>query len=195
MKHFELKGQIREVGNKAVVKAFRKEGLVPCNLYGLGIDNVLFTVVEKDLKGLLSSPNSHIVDLVLSDGKTYTAILHELQFHPVKDNCLHIDFLLVNEEKPIAIDVPVAISGHPIGVQQGGKFVQKLRKLRVSALQKDLPDELPINVDNLGLEKKVVAGDLHYDNVTILTQKDTVVCAVLSTRASAAAQANTESAE
>ncbi|MBQ9713093.1 MAG: 50S ribosomal protein L25, partial [Bacteroidales bacterium] len=97
MKHFELKGQIRETGNKAVIKAFRKQGLVPCNLYGLGLKNVLFTVEEKELKGITHTPESFIIDIVLNDGNKYTAVVHELQYHPVKDNCLHVDFLAVNE--------------------------------------------------------------------------------------------------
>ena len=125
MQHFELKGQIRQVGNKAVVKAYRKQGVVPCNLYGLGMENILFTVDEKELKGLTHTPKSFIVDLVLDNGKTYNAVVHELQFHPVNERCLHVDFLAVNEEKPIAIKVPVIISGHSVGVQQGGKFTQK----------------------------------------------------------------------
>ena len=103
MQHFELKGQIRQVGNKAVVKAYRKQGVVPCNLYGLGMENILFTVDEKELKGLTHTPKSFIVDLVLDNGKTYNAVVHELQFHPVNERCLHVDFLAVNEEKPIAI--------------------------------------------------------------------------------------------
>ena len=80
MKHFTLNGQIREVGNKAVVKAFRRQGLVPCNLYGQGTENVLFTVTEKELKSLTHTPESFIVDLVLSNGKKCTAIVHELQY-------------------------------------------------------------------------------------------------------------------
>ena len=82
MQHFELKGQTRKVGNKAVIKAFRKEGLVPCNLYGSGVENILFTVSDKDLQGLLCSPYSYIVDLVLDGGKARTAILHELSSIP-----------------------------------------------------------------------------------------------------------------
>ena len=82
MKHFELKGQLRQVGNKAAIKAIRAQGLVPCNLYGLGMENVLFTVDAKELKGLTHTPASFIVDLVL-DGKKYTAVVHELQFHPL----------------------------------------------------------------------------------------------------------------
>lgn len=88
MQHFELKGQIRQVGNKAVIKAFRKQGLVPCNLYGLGMENVLFTVDAKELKVATDTPKSYIIDLVLDNGKTYNAVFHELQFHPVLDTCL-----------------------------------------------------------------------------------------------------------
>ena len=183
MKHFQLNGVIRTVGNKAVIKAFRRQGLVPCNLYGKGIDtNILFTVTEKDLKGLLYTPASYIVDLTLSDGKTYTAIMHELQFHPVDDVCLHIDFLAVSADKPIAIDVPVTITGHAAGVQAGGKFTLLTRKLRVSATMENLPDNLDVDITDLQLDKSISAGDLHYENVTILSPKTTVICRVKSTR-------------
>ena len=187
MKHFELKGQIRQTGNKAVIKAFRRQGLVPCNLYGLGLKNVLFTVEEKDLKGITHTPASFIVDLTLSDGSKYMAVVHELQYHPVKDNCLHVDFLAVNEEKPIAINVPLNITGHAVGVQAGGKFVKLLREVRVSALMKDLPDQIDIDVTPLGIGNQIKAGDLRYENIAILTQKDAIICAVKATRNSAAA--------
>lgn len=196
MKHFELKGQIREAGNKAVVKAFRNQGLVPCNLYGLGMENVLFTVSAKDLKGLTDTPASYIVDLVLSDGKTYNAVVHELQFHPVKDNCLHADFLLVDDKKPIAINVPLVFTGHPAGVRLGGKFVQLARNLRISAKLEELPDSLTIVTDDMGLDSKITVDDLHFDNINILTLKSTVLCRVVSTRqAAAAAAAQTAEAE
>ena len=169
MKHFELSGTIREVGNKAVIKAFRKQGLVPCNLYGLGLKNVLFTVSDRDLQGLLCTPESFIVDLNLSDGKKYLAIVHELQFHPVKDNCLHVDFLAVDDKKPITINVPLVFQGHPVGVQKGGKFFKLARELRISAQLEDLPDNLVIDINKLDIEKKLTAGDLSYDKVTILT--------------------------
>ena len=182
MQHFELKGQIRQVGNKAVVKAFRKQGVVPCNLYGLGMENILFTVDEKELKGLTDTPKSYIVDLTLDNGKRFNAVLHELQFHPVNDRCLHVDFLAVNEEKPIAIKVPVIISGHSVGVQQGGKFTQNSRFIRISALMANLPDDVTVDISSLGLDKKIKAGDLKFDNITVLTDKDTIICGVKSTR-------------
>ena len=182
MQHFELKGQIRQVGNKAVVKAYRKQGVVPCNLYGLGMENILFTVDEKELKALTNTPKSYIVDLKLDNGKSYNAVLHELQFHPVSERCLHVDFLAVNEEKPIAIKVPVIITGHSIGVQQGGKFTQNSRFIRISALMANLPDDVTVDISSLGLDKKIKAGDLKFDNITVLTDKDTIICGVKSTR-------------
>ena len=182
MQHFELKGQIRKVGNKAVVKAFRKQGVVPCNLYGLGMENILFTVDEKELKALTDTPKSYIVDLILDNGQKFNAVLHELQFHPVNDRCLHVDFLAVNEEKPIAIKVPIIISGHSVGVQQGGKFTQNTRFLRISALMADLPDDVTVDISSLGLDKKIKAGDLKYDKITVLSDKDTIICGVKSTR-------------
>lgn len=186
MKHFVLKGQVREVGNKAVIKEYRKQGLVPCNIYGSGVENILFTVTEKDLKGLTDTPASYIVDLELSNGQKYNAVIHELQYHPVKDNCLHADFLAVNEEKPISIMVPITITGHAAGVRAGGKFYKLVRELKVSALMKDLPDELVINIDKLQIGKRIVAGDLKYENVNIVSPKGTIICTVKSSRQVAA---------
>lgn len=187
MKHFVLKGQVREVGNKAVIKEYRKQGLVPCNIYGSGVENILFTVTEKDLKGLTDTPASYIVDLELSNGQKYNAVIHELQYHPVKDNCLHADFLAVNEEKPISIMVPITITGHAAGVRAGGKFYKLVRELKVSALMKDLPDELVINIDKLQIGKRIVAGDLKYENVNVVSPKGTIICTVKSSRQGAAA--------
>ena len=186
MQHFELKGQIRQVGNKAVIKAFRKEGLVPCNLYGQGMENILFTVNAKELKGVTDTPKSYIIDLVLDNGKTYYAVLHELQWHPVKDNCLHVDFLAVDEVKPISINVPIVITGHAVGVQKGGKFVQNARSLRISAPMDKLPDDLKVDITALDLDCKIKAGDLKYDGISILSGKDTIICGVRATRNSAA---------
>lgn len=192
MKHFELKGQIRETGNKASIKAFRRQGLVPCNLYGQDVNNILFTVDAKELKGITDTPSSYIIDLSLSDGSKQTAVVHELQFHPVKDNCLHVDFLAVCESKPIAINVPIRISGHAIGVRAGGKFFQLQRKLRVSALMQHLPDEITIDITKLRIGAQILAGNVNIDNVSILTPKNTILCTVKSTRQSAAVEVEEE---
>lgn len=191
MQHFELKGQLREVGNKATIKAFRKQGLVPCNLYGCGTENILFTVDAKELKGVTNTPKAYIIDLNI-DGTVHTAILHELQFHPVSDECLHVDFLAVNDAKPVTIQVPIIITGHAKGVQMGGKFVQKSRSIRICGLMENLPDDVTVDISGLGLDKKIKAGELKFDKFNVTTDKDTIICAVLSTRNSSA---ESESAE
>ena len=194
MKHYQLNGTVREVGNKAVIKAIRKQGLVPCNLYGQGIENVLFTVTEKDLQGITDTPASYIIDITLDNGKAYTAVVHELQFHPVKDNCLHVDFLAVSEDKPIVIKVPIVVSGHPVGVQKGGKFVLVSRFVKISALMKDLPDTVEIDVTPLDIEKRFVAGDIKLEGVSVVSPKDTIICTVKATR-NMSAQVADEGAE
>ena len=182
MQHFTLNGTTREVSGKAAIKALRAEGLVPCNLYGLGVKNVHFTVDAKELKAVTDTPQSHIIDLVLDGSKKYTAVLHELQWHPVTDACLHVDFLAVGDVKPINIDVPIVITGHALGVQQGGKFYQNLRKVRISGTMAKLPDEVTIDITPLGLDKRFKAGDIKMDGIQVLTDKDAIICGVKTTR-------------
>ena len=183
MKHIELKGQIREAGNKAAVKAVRRAGQVPCNIYGLGIENVLFTIDAQDLKTITHTPNSYIIDLELSNGTKMYAVLHEVQYHPVTDEALHVDFLTVNEEKPVTIEVPVKVVGHSEGVKMGGKLLVSSRKLRVSAMMNNLPDILEVDSTHLLIGKQIVAGDLNYEGVTIVSPKATIICSVRPTRA------------
>ncbi len=182
MQHIELKGQVREAGNKAAVKAIRRAGQVPCNIYGLGIENVLFTIDAQDLKNLTHTPNSYIVDLELGDKKMF-AVLHEVQYHPVSDEALHVDFLAVSEEKPVTIEVPVKVVGHSEGVKMGGKLLVSSRKLRVSAMMNNLPDVLEVDSTHLMIGKQIVAGDLNYEGVTIVSPKATIICSVRPTRA------------
>ncbi len=182
MQHIELKGQVREAGNKAAVKAIRRAGLVPCNIYGLGIENVLFSIDAQDLKAITHTPNSYIIDLELGDKKMF-AVLHEVQYHPVTDEALHVDFLAVSEEKPVTIEVPVKVVGHSEGVKMGGKLLVSSRKLRVSAMMNNLPDVLEVDSTNLMIGKQIVAGDLNYEGVTIVSPKATIICSVRPTRA------------
>ncbi len=182
MQHIELKGQVREAGNKAAVKAIRRAGQVPCNIYGLGIENVLFTIDAQDLKTITHTPNSYIIDLELGDKKMF-AVLHEVQYHPVTDEALHVDFLTVSEEKPVTIEVPVKVVGHSEGVKMGGKLLVSSRKLRVSAMMNNLPDILEVDSTHLMIGKQIVAGDLNYEGVTIVSPKATIICSVRPTRA------------
>ena len=183
MKHIELKGQVREAGNKAAVKAVRRAGQVPCNIYGHGIENILFTIDAQDLKAITHTPNSYIIDLELSNGTKMYAVLHEVQYHPVSDEALHVDFLSVTEEKPVTIEVPVIVTGHSEGVKMGGKLLVSSRKLRVSAMMNNLPDVLEVDSTNLMIGKQIVAGDLNYEGVTIVSPKATIICSVRPTRA------------
>jgi large subunit ribosomal protein L25 len=183
MKHIELKGQLREAGNKAAVKAVRRAGQVPCNIYGNGIENVLFTVDAQDLKTITHTPNSYIINLELSNGTKMYAVLHEVQYHPVSDEALHVDFIAVSEEKPITIEVPVLVTGHSEGVKMGGKLLVSSRKLRVSAMMNNLPDVLEVDSTHLMIGKQIVAGDLNYEGVTIVSPKATIICSVRPTRA------------
>ena len=183
MQHIELNGQIREAGNKAAVKAIRRAGQVPCNIYGLGMENILFSVDAQDLKTITHTPNSYIIDLKLNDGRGGCAVLHEVQYHPVTDEALHVDFLAVNEEKPVTIEVPVIVTGHSEGVKMGGKLLVSSRKLRVSAMMDKLPDVLEVDSTHLMIGKQIVAGDLNYDGVTIVSPRATIICSVRPTRA------------
>ena len=194
MKHIELKGQVREAGNKAAVKAVRRAGQVPCNIYGLGLGNILFTIDAKDLKTITHTPNSYIIDLHLSDGRNGFAVIHEVQYHPVTDEALHVDFLFVTEDKPVTIEVPVLVTGHAEGVKMGGKLLVSSRKLRVSAMMDKLPDILEVDSTPLKIGKQIVAGDLNYDGVTIVSPKATIICSVRPTRATQQAKMEAQQA-
>lgn len=194
MKHIELKGQVREAGNKAAVKAVRRAGQVPCNIYGLGIENVLFTIDAQDLTAITHTPNSYIIDLELNNGTKMYAVLHEVQYHPVSDEALHVDFLAVSEEKPVTIEVPVKVVGHSEGVKMGGKLLVSSRKLRVSAMMNNLPDVLEVDSTHLLIGKQIVAGDLNYEGVTIVSPKATIICSVRPTRATQQAKMEAQSA-
>lgn len=187
MKHISLSGAVRAAEGKAAVKAVRRQGLVPCNLYGNGLENVLFTISAKDLKQITHTPASYIIDLTLDNGAAYTCIFHQAQYHPLTDEALHVDFFNVVAEKPIAIDVPVSVVGHAEGVKLGGKLLVSARKLKVSAMIENLPDVIEVDCSHLRIGKQIVAGELSYPNLTIVSPKATIICAVLATRASAQA--------
>lgn len=187
MKHITLNGVVRTAEGKAAVKAIRRQGLVPCNLYGNGIENVLFTISDKDLKTITHTPASYIIDLKLDTGAEYTCIFHQAQYHPVTDEALHVDFLNVVADKPIAINVPVSVVGHAEGVKLGGKLLVSARKLKVCAMMENLPDIIEVDCSHLRIGKQIVAGELSYPNMTIVSPKATIICAVLATRASAQA--------
>lgn len=188
MKTITLQGKARELSNKQAIKTLRRNEEVPCVLYGPNTENVHFSLNAKDLKSILNTPNSYIIDLEIA-GKKHMAVFHAAQFHPVTDEPLHIDFLSITADKPVVINIPIVIKGNSEGVRQGGKLIVSTRKLKVSAMLDKLPDTLEVDITNLKLGKTIVAGELSYDNIQILTPKAAIICAVKMTRAALGAAA------
>ena len=182
MKTIDLKGITRTSGVKSAVKNLRNKGEVPCVLYGFNEKNIHFAVKEADLQHLVYTPNAYLINLNIDESKR-TAVIREIQFHPVTDKILHIDFYHVNEDKAVTIDIPVEITGTAEGVRQGGKLQVVTRRIKVSALPKFLPDKITIDITALKIGKTIVAGDLSYENIQVLTPKVAIICAVKMTRA------------
>ena len=194
MKSIAINGSLRtEIGKKAT-KSVRKADAVPCVLYGAQKDAngnqvaTHFTVTNDELRNLVYTPHIYVVDLTI-DGKTVNAIMKDIQFHPVTDKILHVDFYQIDEAKPIVMEVPVKLEGLAEGVKAGGKLALQVRKLKVKALYNVIPERLVIDVTNLGLGKTIKVGDLSYEGLELLNAKEAVVCAVKLTRAARGAQA------
>ena len=192
MKTFELKGEIRDDFGKKAARSYRSEGLIPCVVYG-GHEqvNVNFVVKSGDVRNLIYTPEVFLVELDLGKSKI-KAILKEVQFHPVKDTVLHIDFLHVFPDVPVEMEIPVRLEGLAVGVKAGGKLSLDIRKLRVKALAKDLPEELVVNVEKLELGKSIQVGSLNFEGIEILNAKNAVVCRVQLTRAARGSAAKAE---
>ena len=192
MKTFKLEGKSREIiarsaDQKRALKAMRKNDEIPAVLYG-GEKVVHFAVTNDAVRKLVYTPEIFVVELTI-DGETTMAIMKDIQFHPVSDKILHMDFLAVNKEKAVEMEVPVALEGHAEGVKAGGKLTLQMRKLRVKAIYDQIPEKLVINVDNLGLGKTMQVGALHFEGLEVMNAKNAVVCAVQLTRAARGAQA------
>ena len=206
MKTFVLEGKVREGLGKKATRELRKEGFIPAVLNGGAIVNLPyegtlangeklveiengrgiivtdFAVSPESVRKLVYTPDIFIIDLTIG-GKKVKAVLKDIQFHPVKDTILHMDFLEVYEDKAITMEVPVKLEGHAEGVKAGGKLQLSMKKLRVKALYNNIPERLVINIDNLGLGKTLQVGELHFEG------KNAVVCAVNLTRAARGAAA------
>ena len=172
---------------KKVAKAIRREGQIPCVIYGGG-EEIAFSVDAKEVKPLIYTPNSYVVEINI-DGKVEKAVMREVQFHPVREQILHIDFYRVQEGKPVAIAIPVRLTGNAEGVKIGGKLALSARKLMVKALVDQLPDEIVVDVTPLKVGQTIFVGDLKFDNLTFVTPATTAVCAVRVTRATRSAGA------
>lgn len=215
MKTFDLNAEPRlELGKKSV-KALRKEGKIPAVINGgtivelpfngtlkpgeklveiddkRGIITTDVVVKNDDVRKLIYTPDIFEVNLNVN-GETKKVVMKDLQFQPVKDTVLHIDFLEVYPDKPIVMEVPVQIEGHAEGVKAGGKLTLSMRKLKVKALYSEIPERLVINVDHLGLGKSLAVGDLHFEGLELMNAKNAVICAVQLTRAARGAAAKAE---
>ena len=192
MKEIEVKGQKRTDLGKKAAKAMRKENLIPCNLYGEAKnadgapEAMSIACPMSELRKIVYTPHIYVIKLVI-DGEERTAILKELQFHPVTDALLHVDFYEVNDQKPITIGIPVKLNGLAQGVRDGGRMNLSIRKINVTAKYQDIPEHLDIDVTSLTIGKSIKVGDLHYEGLEMATSKNVVVCSIKATRNSIAA--------
>lgn len=187
MKSIAISGSLRENEKKQTTKQLRAQDIVPCVLYG-GKEQVHFAVPAADFKKLVYTAEVMTADLSI-DGKNYSAIMQDIQFHPVSEKILHIDFLELINDKVVTVDIPVKITGSAPGVKEGGKLVTKVRKLKVKALPKDLPDSIEVKIDALEIGKSIRVADLKVKNVEILNAPNNIVTSVVTTRQTVVADA------
>lgn len=193
MKSILIKGQERESVGKSATKALRNAGMVPCVLYGGG-EPVHFSAEEKAFKNLVYTPNAHTVEVDLGK-KKFNAILQDIQFHPISDKILHIDFYELNDAKEITLEVPVKVVGNSKGVMAGGVLRLNQRKLKVKALPKNLPDFVEADITELEMGNKLYVTKLVSDNYTLMHPDNTVVAQVRISRAAMKAAQEAAKAE
>jgi large subunit ribosomal protein L25 len=185
MKSISIKGTKREVVGKKDAKRLRTEGLVPGVLYG-GNEPVHFYAPEKEFKPLIYTPNVYLVDLDI-DGTVCQSIIQDTQFHPVREQLMHVDFLRTSDDKMVKVEIPVKVEGFAKGIRNGGKLKLNLRTLKVKAMVKYLPDYIVINVDDLDIGQSYKVGALVRENLEFLNAKAVPVVTIMITRAAKAA--------
>jgi large subunit ribosomal protein L25 len=181
MKSFAISGSPRENVGKRDAKELRYQGLVPAVLYG-GPTQTHFSVSAADLRNVVYTPVVHFIDITVA-GVTSQAIIKDMQFHPLTEQLIHIDFLLLDEKKPVTIEIPVKLTGTSPGVKVGGKLVQKLRKLRVKALPKDHLDNIEVSISALEVGKSVKVSEITLPNLTITNAQEDTIVSVTTSRA------------
>ena len=194
MKSINVKGTARTATGKKATRDLRKNGGVPCNLYGENKNEngesiaMSFATTQEELRKLVYSPDIYSVNLTI-DGKECKAVMKELQFHPVTDQLLHVDFYEITEEKPIVMEVPIQMTGLAEGVKAGGQLAASVRKLKVRAPYTAIPEKLIIDVTNLALGKTIKVGELSFEGLELVTSPSVVVCQVKMTRSAMSAAA------
>ena len=197
MKEINVTGQKRTDLGKKASKSLRKEGFIPCNLYGEkkgenGAPEALsFAVPFAELRKVIYTPHVYVINLII-DGESHTAIMKEIQFHPVTDAILHVDFFEITPEKPITVGIPVNLVGLAAGVRLGGRMSLSIRQIKVTAPYKQIPEKLDIDVTNLEIGKSIKVGSLSFEGIDIATPSEVIVCSVKMTRAAQAAAAAAE---
>ena len=191
MKVIALKGDVRDGLGKSATKKVRKEGKVPCVIYGKN-ENLNFSVYQADFKHLVYTPNTFLVQVSVG-GNVKLAKVQELQFHPVSEDIIHADFYEVDDKSPLSISVPVKIVGNSPGVIAGGKLQLKIKKLSVSGLIADLPEFIEVNIDELEIGKSVKVKDIQVDKLQLLdSENNSIVSCVVTRAARSAADGETE---
>lgn len=193
MKTVSLSGSPRENVGKKDAKKLRKEGFVPCVIYG-GENQIHFSMDERNFNKFLFTPETFLISIEI-EGKEYQTILQDIQYHPVTDKVLHADFLLVSDNKPVKLYIPVNLIGTAPGVVSGGVLKRKKRKIRVMGLIKDMPDFIDIDISELNIGDTILIGDLSLDNITMLHQDRELVVGVGVTRMAALAEDEEEEEE
>jgi large subunit ribosomal protein L25 len=190
MKSLEINGKVREVTGKKDSKKLRSEAMVPCVLYG-GEENIHFFTPFSEFRSLIYTPDVFVVNLNI-EGKMHQSILQDMQWHPVEEQLVHADFLMINETKPVKVELPVTIVGTAKGIKLGGKLKVNIRKIKVKGLVKDLPDSIVVDVTDLDLSQSIKVGDLSIPGVQFLAIKSDVIVTVTITRAAKAAATGKE---
>jgi large subunit ribosomal protein L25 len=179
MKSFALNAEVRET-SKTANKALRNQGKVPCVLYG-GEKQVYFSATENDLNKLVNTPDVYLVKFEVG-GEAFQAVIQDLQFHPVTDRILHIDFLQVFDDKEVTINIPVNFIGTPIGVRNGGNLVVRRRNIKTRAIPANLPDAIELNIEDVRIGKFIYIGDIRDEKYTFLASDSSVVVGVKTAR-------------
>lgn len=180
MKTLEIKGALRQDLGKKGSRDQRKHGLVPCVMYG-GEKNLHFSAHENHFKKLVYTPDVFLVKLEI-DGQEFDAVMKDIQFHPVTDSLLHIDFVQVFPDKKVTVNLPIRLAGSSVGIRAGGKLRQRRRYLKVKGLIRDMPDRLEIDMTNMDIGDSLKIGDLSYDNLEIMDPSRAMVVGVVSSR-------------
>jgi large subunit ribosomal protein L25 len=180
MKTTSLKAEKRDTKTKGDLNQLRKSGFVPGNVYDENT-HLSIKIDERDLKKILYTPDTYVINIEV-DGQTYPTILKEAQFHKVTDRPIHVDFQIVNENKPVTVTLPVITKGQAEGVKAGGKLQISMRRVKVKGLVKDIPDALEIDITHLGVGKTIVCGDIKINGVTLLHPENLAIVGVKTTR-------------